>query len=299
MKFVFGYAGIPSVIYDDIYVRRSWIGGDTVQFVSTPLKAGTGKLSYKVADSNFFLRKFSQLIESDHHDQLNDTGFGLIYIDYPGSYTTDFVKRFFPFLLCIPIQWEPEDGTVTNIRRSKNKLLNLFQYATRRAKDTIVALKKELTERDSHTPLLLPVRNFYSGCLVDELDRLQRELPNSGNKVQAISESVKRIEQVHPRQRIADGYVKGGSFFLDSRNIRFKPPGRDRHGYARSGESHPEFCLLSSRRRLGAPYDRVFHYDCTRGSGVLKDHFFGCHEELSLREGNPHLNIAPNDFVRG
>jgi hypothetical protein len=184
-----------------------------------------------------------------------------------------------------------------NARRSKNQLLNVLKVATELVKRTIPPLKKEITERDNRTPLLLPIKNFKSSCLTAELEGLQRDISHIDDKRQVIARAVANIERDHPPQR-DDNDKRGFAHFVDRRNIMFCPPGKNRHAFARPTMGHPETCLLSGRRRFGAPYDRAFHYDCSKGAGILKDVFFGCHEGASVHEGMPHLNIAPNDFVR-
>ncbi len=297
MRFVFGYAGIPFEVYDGIYNKRNWICGDSGEFISTPMRGGAGDAEYRQSDGNFFLSSFYKLIASDHHDGLRDTGFAVIYVNHPSPSTTVFARRFFPSILCILVDWTLDKTSGASVRRSKNQLLNQLKVATEHAKKGIPPIKKEVTERDNRTPLLLPIKNFKSNCLVAELEVLQTDLLHVSDKQQVIGRVIRNIENEHPRQR-DDTERYGHSYFVDHRNIMFRPPGKDRHAFARPQSGHPETCLLSGRRRLGAPYDRAFHYDCTRGTGALKDLFFGCHEDPSVHEGTPHLNIAPNDFVR-
>lgn len=296
MRFKFGYAGIPAEIYDRIYSKRAMICGDSGDFISKPIPpfANTG---YSSVYADFFLESFHSLVSSDHYNNLRDTGFALIYINYPDVGAMDFVKKFFPFFLCIPVDWSLDSSRNVMVRQSTNQLLNKLRVATQHAKDAIPCVRKEIVEQDSRTPLLLPINNFRSKSLVSELEALQSELANHKDKQRAIVKRVQSIEQKHPRQRDDSGREKR-SFFVDERRVEFRPPGRDRHAFARNQEGHPNRCLLSGRRRLGAPYDIAFHYDCTRGEDVLKGEFFGCHEPPSMHKGAPHLNIAPNDYVR-
>lgn len=297
MRFVFGYAGIPSEIYDAIYSERTKICGDSVLFVGEPLRTKTKDWNprYTQSHCNFFLRGFANLIREDHHNRLQDTGFALLFIRHEAVTTSGFVKQFFPSTLCIEIDWALDRTSKKTIRQSKNELLKRLKEATEEAKKAIPPLKKELTERDNRTPLLLPLKNFDSKRLVDQINDLQDSLAREGDKSGVIRRAVKVLEYHHPMQTPERGFRK---FFVDERKVEFRPPGSARHAFARVQSTHPETCLLAARRRLGAPYDHAFHYDCQKGSGNIRELFFGCHEERSMREGDPHLNIAPNDFVR-
>ncbi len=296
MRFAIGFAGIPHGIFDEVYARRQWICGDNVDFISIPIKAAEFGKTYPNDHKSFFLKKFYDLLVTDHHNDLRDTGFALVHVHPPGMSSESFADCFFPSIFCTPIFWEFDQTTRALGRQSKNRLLNQLQVATNRAKKAIPALKKELTERDSRTPLLLPVRNFHSKCLVPELWQLQEDLISANDKSIAIENRVQEIQKKHPLSRDVDS--SRSSFFEDDRRIRFNPPGRERHAFARPKDGHLEQCLIAGRRRLGAPYDHAFHYDCTKDAVILRDHFFGCHEKSTEWVGKPHLNIAPNDFVR-
>ena len=295
MRFVVGYAGLPSAVYDGVYARRARICGDNGEFISEPLRSKDRFVQYTESHANFFLKYFAGKIRNDHQNVLKDTGFILIYVKHEVNNTAAFVQRFFPSTLCVGIPWNFDQSTNTTIRQSKNRLIELLKVASDRAKLAIPPLKKEITERDSRTPLLLPVKNFESKQLVDEIESLQELLMDASNKQEAVSIAVELLEHHHPLHTPQTGF---GRFFVDDRNVEFRPPGSNRHGYARGGEDHPDQCLLSGRRRLGAPFDRAFHYDCLRGAGNIRDLFYGCHEDREMREGKPHLNIAPNDNVR-
>lgn len=298
MKFVIGYAGIPSVIYDQVIKRKDHIctHDPNCEFVSRPLQQKSdGQFRYSEKDTNYFLREFAERLKNDDHNILGDTGFALIYVQYEAITKTYLVDSFFPSILTIPVDFNLDCSSTRLINQSKNNLIEMLRHATNNIKNSIPIVKKEVTEHDSKTPLLLPIKNFCSNHLVAELRKLQDTLPSATDKMSALKDSIRNFERHHPRTPL-DKHPK--PCYVDFRKIEFHPPGSARHAFARSKNTHPETCLLSGRRRLGAPYDRSFHYDCISGNGRLRGEFWGCHGEQSIHVGNPHLNVAPNDFVR-
>lgn len=295
MQFVIGYAGIPSAVFDAVRERRAYICGENCEFVARPLGAIAGRLSYSESDANYFLRQFAAKLREDHNNQLRDTGFALVYVSYESETTNRLRDTFFPSTLSIPVTWSFDQSSNKRIRECKNNLIELLNAATKHAKKAIPVLKKEVTERDNTTPLLLPIKNFESKLLVPELRRLQEALYREPDKAAVIAAAISSLERTHPRKR-SDSSRR--PCFFDNRDIQFHPPGSARHAFARGGDAHPDSCLVSGRRRLGAPYDRAFHYDCIKGNEPLRASFWGCHSGCAVREGKPHLNVAPNDFVR-
>jgi hypothetical protein len=295
MRFIIGYAGIPREVYDQVAGRALSIARQDGEFVGKPL--GRGCYGYTNQDADYFLRCFADRIAHDRHSALNDTAFAVICIRHDHDTTQLFVGRFFPSTLVIQVDWGLPRGTKKAIAEGGNELIGLLTAATKRAKNILEALKKEVRERANKTPVLLPVRNFKSDVFCQFLQQLQADLVvREEDHLETLRAHVNMLDQQYP-MRPDDDY-KG--FFVDDRGIRFKVPGRVKHAFARAEQSgHDVTCLLSGRRRLGAPFDAGFHYDCSKGSGNLYGQFFSCHgKEKEAMKGNPHLNIAPNDYVR-
>jgi hypothetical protein len=294
VNFQLGFAGIPPEVYDAVYRERAHICGDNCEFVSEPCTSAAWH-SYSQSHANFFLRKFANLVATDHDNLLRDTGFALLYIAYEEQSTRRLVEQFFPSTFCYRVEWHPDWTTPTTVRRSQNDLVQSLRRSTDEVRRALPPLKKEVLERHNRTPLLLPIKNFHSRFLAPEIRGLQEALRAEKDKAGTIRRTVGILEQRCPLQRDGGKYRR---FFIDDRNVEFEPPGRVRHAFARPQSGHPFSCLLGGRRRLGAPYDRAFHYDCTKGRGNIRELFYGCHEPQVMREAE-HLNIAPNDFVRG
>lgn len=296
MKFVIGFAGIPYEVYDQIYKNKDTIATPVVDFVSTPLKPGM--YSYDSNHIKFFENAFKQHIENDHHNELVDTAFAVILINHGEEGIEMFRQKFFPSTLIFSVEWKMEWGRPQIIRQAGNRLIAVLKDACKKVRDSLGPLKKELTERANRTPLLLPLRNFRSKYLLEIILNLQGEIISSADKSATIKKFVREIERHHP---LKQDNPNNPRFFVDDRNIVFRAPGNNRHAFARvdQTETHSLSCLLSGRRRLGVPFDSTFHYDCTKGQTNLKASFYMCHgEDESEKEGNPHLNISPNDFVR-
>jgi hypothetical protein len=291
MKLAIGLAGIPSDMYDFVVSRKSsFLAPDDI-FISRPFRK-KGELRYTNGDANFFLHAYEKLLIDDHHNSSRDTGFALLYVQHDGW--RDFVSAFFPAVFPLALRLEPFvhlDGTSKATRR---QLADAMKTPVKKSRDIVARIKKEVTERDNRTPLLLPVRNFRSGVLKTKLLELQENLAESAECTRLLENWVQDIERHHPLRRTESR----SRCFVDDRNIEFHPPGRARHAFARPQKGHEPLCLISGRRRFGAPYDRAFHYDCINHVGRVRDLFFGCHEGEKRYEGSPHVNIAPNDFVR-
>jgi hypothetical protein len=279
MKFIFGYAGIPIEALDGVKARQSQLFAAPDEAIfGDPIKGGD---AYPVTYAKVLMERFVERIAKDHHDALHDTAFGVIYVDHPGESTARFVQAMFPAMLCAPLDWRLNRATNATMRTSRNQLLELLKTATKKTRLALIELRGAM-QNPGHTPLLLPTRNFESDALVTTLRELQAEIISATDKAERIRAAVHRLEQRHPP-------AAPRRFFIDDRNIEFRPPGsvRGRHGFIRPDEKHPPICILAGRRRMGAPFDKQFHYDCQRGE-KLTGHFFGCHSDPSHQVGDPH-----------
>lgn len=298
MNFIIGYAGLPSEVVSQLTQKQKLnITGVNAEFVTQSLIAKEGVISYTKSHANFFTKEFATRLSCDHENLLKDTGFGLVYISYDQISTERFRNTFFPSLYAIEIEWNFDKSSKETIRQSISELLELMRVATNRLKDAIPIIKKEITEADGRTPLLLPVKNFESKWLVANLIEVQKTLIFERDKNNHLKKLINKFVNYHPRTQPTDHRYQR-QCFVDRKNIEFNPPGQDRHGFPRAGFPHTDICFISGHRRLGAPYDHAFHYDCVRPGGNLKGDFWGCHSPKDKLEGKPHLNISPNDFVR-
>lgn len=290
-KFFFGFAGIPQEIYQDVE-RENKRYALAADFCIDKMPNCVG---YSQRNIDFFVNKFYRKISTGSNSEFSDTSFAIIYIKRDSVSTDFFVESFFPHMLLVPVQWKLETARGPNgMRASKNELISLLEQATAKARASLRVLRDELVSRASSTPILLPVKNFDSKQLLPMLRGLHGDLTNKDvSSEEAIRRCVEGFKRSYPLQRINEKRC-----FVDDSKIEFRPPGSHRHGYARAGGVHPPYCLLSGRRRFGAPYDPLFHYDCMKGErGNLKALLHSCHGPEAVWEGGPNINVAPNDNV--
>jgi hypothetical protein len=294
MRLAFGFAGVPPQIFDGFRRGQSKLV-ERDDLVLTESFRGRDAGFYANPHANFFLNEFAKLLRDDNQNKLVDTGFAVAYVvTHPGA--AEFSERLFPAVLTIPVQWQLTGYNRTTWGHSLAELNRRFRQAAILARQVIPTLRKELTEQDSRTPWLLPVKNFRSRVLVDRLRTMHEALANGAEADVVIRDLRSDFEHSHPPQRPGSSERR---CFIDDAGIEFHPPGRARHAFARGVPGdHPPLCLVSGRRRLGAPYDRAFHYDCGKGDGVLRAVMSSCHSGPETRVGTPHINVAPNDFVR-
>lgn len=293
MRFVFGVAGVPPEFYEHVHARQQQIVRDNSEFWGRPLSGNVYTDPYAVS----FLKYFANLVRNDHHDRLADTCFSVIYVQRDEISTQRFRDQLFPAILALSVAWEPTTDTRKQARaESANALIAAVAERIRVAKSGLSALSAEVRDRSNRTPLLLPIKNFRSESLVPMLTGVQEGISGAKNPGSFLRNAAGQFEMDHRAEQDQDHLYQ----FRDDRRIAFKAPGRACHAFARPSLEHPDMCILSGRRRLGAPYNRAFHYDCLKKQNrLLTGDFYGCHEQAAHRLGNPHLNIAPNDFVRG
>jgi hypothetical protein len=300
MHFVFGYAGIPSDAYDYIYRMRNSLTGGNTEFEGIPL--GPRGSAFQTRHANALLGRFKDHAAKNRGNAVANSGFAVIYVRSDAVSSAEFEVAFFPSILVFSVEWQMTGATPEERGKSSKDLFRLLLEATIRARAALEALHKELIERANRTPLLLPLHNFRSKSLRGWMYALQTTLSEQTNYVNAaaaIGSAVKALEADYPPKKVEDPKRKRPCF-LDDQEIEFHAPGKALHGLPHDSDDHPVRCILGGHRRLGAPFHAAFHYDCVKGQrGNIKGLFFSCHaHEARPMEGNPHLNIAPNDFVR-
>jgi hypothetical protein len=289
MDFIVVCAGIPASIYDAIYKERTTIVGPNGHFLGAPLKpAHDSSFAYDPAYVTALIKRLWEMFKDDGEWKLRDTGLLLVHIPLAsGAYLVD---EFFPFALPLAVDWPLEARRGMPSRIQKNELVRKLKAATDTGKEIVPIIKREVQSDASSTPLLLPFRNFKSDALSPLLRSIASEIVGTMDRRAA----VKTLTAPFKRKYFGD------RAYRDDRGIWFRSPGNARHAFARpdTGNTHRYSCLLAGRERLGAPYDRAFHYDCVKGDTALTGRFTNCHDISAGYAGSPHLNIAPNDYVR-
>lgn len=301
MRFVFAYAGIHSGdAYDFIQKKQSALaGGNTEALFVAQGPRGT---PFSERHTRKILNQFGQRVERDLDTKsgFSTTGYAVIYVRSANDNSEWFEDAFFPTTLAVPVDWEQSGQTPDERAQSHKELLQLLIQASVRARNAIDVLHKELSEQSNKTPFLLPPRNFQSRFLTNTLKVLQSQLLTATAQPHAhsiLKQVVAQFEVHHPRTQVDKAQLRT---FRDDRDIEFRSPGKAKHGVPNFGTQHPtDACILGGFRRLGAPFHAAFHYDAQKNSPKnLKGRFCMCHGTVEDMEGDPHLNVAPNDFIR-
>ena len=273
-QFVFGFAGIPQEIYEDVERdNKRYAEGAEIELFALrrcPTSSATPSVT---STCHHALQRHGTKENGNSPRRI-----AIMYIE--------------PTNIALPMSRTPSSRTcclcrcsghwtfqaaLRNAWTSKNQLIPLLAQATLTARASLRGLRHEVVSNANSTPFLLPVLNFSSKALVPVLSDLHTDLATGRvAPLEAISQRAAEFRREHQFKYDdeADEYC-----YTDNERIHFKPPGSNRHGYARAGGEHALRCLLSGRRRLGAPYDKLFHYDCVKGPrGNLKARFHGCHE---------------------
>ena len=296
MDFIIGYAGISAEDWDVVFRSRSTFAGNGVKIYAKPLPKGCA--SYFPGYEIGFISNFAAEYKGNLRVR-SELGMAVIYIDRPGSNSEIFAPRLLPSILTLPVRWDPSYGSQQEKAVARNALIAQLGVATSQAIRLLKILREEYLRRANKTPLLLPVRNFEATLMTDFLADVQNSLLIADDPEVTLRGKMDEYSRRFDQATEKVGAVQR-KYFVNHKNIWFVAPGAALHGqFHPVVTNHPDECILRSFNRLGAPYKPGFHYDCRRPTQpVLKDDFHKCHLPRSPAEGNPHLNIAPNDAVR-
>lgn len=289
-----GVAGVPVAHFNRFQQQSGRLAGSGHSVVGVNAPANGGVQQLGVGDAEKLVTRVTNLLGKE--PAKGAAGFGVIYLAHPWVDTSAFEAHLHP--AAVGVRVELPAPVVTAGRAGEvyiNTLLGMIAEAVPQLIRAVGAVRSELEGRRNRTPLLLPLRNFSSRQLEISIARLAGELPRAASPHDLVREACAEIEAQHPYQ--PKGPLKG---FIDEAQIVFKSPGRDLHGavWANHNGTHNVSCKLNGLFRLGGPITRGFHFDCLRGVKLVGT-FRNCHDASAAYEGKPHLNIAPNDFVRG
>ncbi|MNS08993.1 hypothetical protein D3C72_404620 [compost metagenome] len=285
-------AGVPSPHFNEFQRRLGRLAGSGHTMFGVPCRPQNGACRLGGDDADALMARANALINKT--PRIAADGFGVICLAHQWDNIGAFEAPFFPSSLVLrvdlphPVLSAGEEG-----RTQFNAVSRAIETAAPILIRAIRAVASEAAARRNRSPILLPLRSFASDQFRSSIERLSAELLDAERPSDRIWQACDEIEAVHPFN------PKGVKGFLDDANVIFRSPGRDLHGqvWDQPGEGHAESCSLNGRFRLGGPIATGFHYDCMRLSKLEGD-FSNCHGKVATYEGRPHLNIAPNDFVR-
>lgn len=182
-------------------------------------------------------------------------------------------------------------------RRQYFQFISFLQRELVHVRKLFGALQREVKERDSRTPLLLPVRNFSSSALNELIVEVQKLRPREQDYDVPLRTLVGSKGLLSVRQ-VEKGRTR--TYFENRNAIRFYGPSKagPRHGLPSYKAPHNLGCLVNAFFRLGVRYDAAFHYDCRYANRHIGGRFPNCHSEEQACSLSAHLNISPNDFIR-
>jgi len=259
---------------------------------------GNGLIVYDDRDSDQILLHFRKLLAEDGQNTYGDHGVVALYVKGDPRSSAEFVSRLYPGILAFDFSWQEVNFSGTTRRQSISVLLALLKRTISNARVAVERVAHETLQKTNTTPLLLPCKNFYSTIVANEIRRLHCVLPSAQDHEALIRESIEAIKRSHPA-RSEQGQAR---WFRDDRDLDFRPPGTAdmRHGFANDTHGHPASCFVAGRRRLGAPYHRGFHYDCSKERTPFELDLHHCHDAaVERKKFNRYVNIAPNDHFRG
>ncbi|RYM07424.1 hypothetical protein [Sphingobium cupriresistens] len=297
-------AGLPAVHYNRIEQQASKIFGTGQRFLASPLKADTsGAYVPDLPHGRLLLNKLAKALQTDK--TLLGHGCGVIILSTPEYDTAAIRELLAPFAAILEVASPVLVHTTgRQALMQANQIGDALRAATPQLVRAVNAMNSELETRPNRTPLLLPLRNFNGRGVADEIRNLSCSLPLEEHPSEAIAAACKKIEATYSFNKAKDGSAR---CFTDDSKVEFRPPGRANHGMATSAEApHDATCFLNGSFRTGGRYRRGFHYDCrhrlstgkNNKAKVLKGSFSDCHDDSKHYVGEPHVNIAPNDFVR-
>ncbi|WP_426772277.1 hypothetical protein, partial [Pseudomonas aeruginosa] len=103
MRFVFGYAGIPSEIYDSIYKSRLSITGQNADFEGTP--GGPFGTQLNKSHAIKLLHKLKDRATKETRQESENTAYAVVYVKNPYYSPTEFEQFFFPNTFIYPVEW--------------------------------------------------------------------------------------------------------------------------------------------------------------------------------------------------
>lgn len=287
-----GVAGIPQPHFNRFQQQAGKLFGAGHTVIGVPSKSVNGAYITAAESADSLISRIAEAVLAK--PAIATQGLAVLYVAHDWTDPKPFEQRFsFSALtkrvsLPHPVLEHGDEG-----RGAANQLMAALSRAAPPLIRAVKAMTTELAARKNRTPLLLPVRNFSSLSLSASVQRLSEEIIQAKNPHERLMQACIEIEAEHPF-----GGFNGKKGFADRQAIVFRSPGRDLHGKVwETHGTHTVQCTLNSMFRLGGPIAAGFHFDCERAPRV-EGRFPNCHDEIEAYVGKPHLNIAPNDFIR-
>jgi hypothetical protein len=303
-QFLVSIAGFPELVVAEIKARSAQRFSESAAQPPIVYPLREPYIYSSGYASRYLTETASRLAGFNHSEYASSV---LIYAEHRADQTNRFIQHFFPFTLVAGIEFEYLNAVERHERRQR--LLTLVDKIEVRA-GVLRNIARRLWDElggNGFTPLLLPMTNFHSHVLGPKMQELFSQLSKAarGEPGEIATKTANGLLEAftaellkhHPKKVDEDG-----RYFEDDRALRFRSPGRDRHGYARDvsyTKGHNPNCLIGSRIRLGGHFDPLFHFDCDCGAGTALDRTYpNCHAVPTEPKKRTYVNIAPNDNIR-
>jgi len=291
----FSFVGIPDVFAERFRARLiKELSGHHFTFV--PLRMGRDR-THRL-DTDHLQHNLESIVEySSGRAGCFDKGAAVVVLKYRWDEVPELRSFFFPYAPVAVLELsEPFALSGNKLAVQANKIISDIHVLARSLIKPVEFVSAELRARLKRSPMLLPLRRFGAPELISLLDEVSVQMVGARNG-DFIREACDRFERSYPYERAGNKTGK----FVNSRGIDFSMPGRALHGNLWEGErkDHTKFCVINSRIRLGAPYDGGFHFDCTASGERYTGDLDNCHDARRRYRGHPHLNVYPNDYIRG
>jgi hypothetical protein len=278
-----------------------------IPLIVKPLKSDVG---YSASYANELIRKI--------HAELAkrpDVAIGIVLAYNKEPPNSEVVRNAFsPFALSAPFEARPV-ASFPKFRRRKciEECIKDIQQVVASLATASSSVKDFVSGRHDR-PVNLPVCNFHSAILKSNIRELCHALSSSSDPAADLRAFEEDMCAKHTTGKLRLGPDQY-RYIQDDRKLRFKSPGRDKHGLARAAMqtlagTHNPSCHVALRSRLGAPVQRNFHFDCDVAPNKNPDQtakskvringiaFVNCHgSEPTTDRSKTHVNIAPNDMV--
>jgi hypothetical protein len=286
-------AGVSNPLFDELKKVSSKKLSPNGEVFMKP--AGLFPNGFKISQTQEYISEvYDYLIDKPEREPVSIL---LIYVDFRNPSSSQFAEQFFPFALASTIPPHPDLTNLGTPQRGAvlNGHIQLVLDAIVRTRSAADRVKHKLANKVL-IPILLPVLNFRSAVLRQELQGLFSGMTTSADPQATLEAAIRRVLLAHPRERPPESQQTA----LTDGRLFFKSPGRERHGWPRfrRGDDHAKRCLLGSRSRLGAPFEYTMHFDCVPYRGSLARSFPNCHEVETAPGVHTHVNISPGDWVR-
>lgn len=224
-------------------------------------------------------------------------GLLVVGVTQPGEEIQEILSKFFPFALTKEINFPRKYSTSSaQARRDGNALFAILEKEIKHQVKIRNRITSFLGSKAARTPILLPLNHFGEDDLINFISQTWKKASEASDIQVFLDEESKKFETKFPFKK------KNGSrtgFFQNSKDVWFRPPGRDLHGSSYpKAPGHLTTCFFNAILRIGGAIKDGFHYDCTKGGSRHVGTFQNCHGDSVQMSGRPHLNVYPNDFIR-